>query len=204
MKLYGSLTSPFVRAVRIAAIELGRGEEIVFMPTIVKPAEPNRDFGGRVNPIRRVPAIETDDGEIIVDSRVIIEFLNLTSNGEIIPSDASARINALNRHAVTAGAAEGLVAAMYESRIRPEGTRWPAQRDDLVDKAQAALDWSEDKARDFDRAFDIGTIGLVCLIGYGALRFPEVDWLRGRSQVKALYDRAMERRSVFETVPPAQ
>lgn len=60
MKLYGSLTSPFVRTVRIAAIELGLGAQVELAPTVVRPTEPNRAYGDRINPLRRVPALETE------------------------------------------------------------------------------------------------------------------------------------------------
>jgi glutathione S-transferase len=200
VKLYGSLTSPFVRAVRIAAIELGLDDAIEFAPTIVRPTEPNRDYGRSVNPLRRVPALATEEGETIIDSRVIIEHLNMRAAGSIIPEGA-ARIDALNRHAVTTGATEGLVSAMYETKLRPEPLRWPEWRADLIDKAHAALDWSEERARDFERAFDIGAIGLVCLIGYGGLRFPEIDWLRGRRGIGSFYEKALSRRSVADTAP---
>jgi glutathione S-transferase len=90
---------------------------------------------------------------------------------------------------------------MYESRLRPEEKRWPEWRADLLDKAHAALDWAEKRTADFDRAFDIGTIGLVCLIDYARLRFPEVDWLKGRPRIAALLEKAGQRRSVAETRP---
>ena len=38
MKLYGSFTSPFVRTVRMAAIELGLFDDIEFVETVVVPA----------------------------------------------------------------------------------------------------------------------------------------------------------------------
>lgn len=201
MKLYGSLTSPFVRAVRIAAIELGVENGIEFVPTVVRPTQPNRGYGANVNPLRRVPALETDDGEILVDSRVIVEFLNERGGGEIIPRDAERRIGALNRHAVAAGATEALVSAMYEAKIRPQDKRWPDWRADQIDKARAALDWAEARIVDFERDFDIGAIGLLCLLGYAEFRFPEIDCLAGLPRLSAFSDRAAERRSVAGTRP---
>ncbi len=87
------------------------------------------------------------------------------------------------------------------SKVRPEEKRWPEWRADQIDKAHAALDWAEARAGDFERSFDIGTIGLVCLVGYGGFRFPETGWLKARPRLSALYDEAMERRSVAETRP---
>lgn len=203
MKLYGSLTSPFVRAVRIAAIELGIASQIDFAPTVVKPTEPNRDFGAAVNPLRRVPALETDNGDVFIDSRVIVEFLNKAAKGAIVPKGAAARIACFNRHAVFSGATEALVSAMYESRVRPEKLRWPEWRTDMIDKAQAALDWTEERFDDMPDDFDLGAIALVCLIGYAQLRFPEIDWLASRPKLRAYWDDAQARPSVNETVPTA-
>ena len=85
MKLYGSLTSPFVRAVRIAAIELGLDAEIEFAPTVVRPTQPNRNYGAEVNPFRRVPALEMNDGAVIIDSKVIIDYFDIADEGRRHP-----------------------------------------------------------------------------------------------------------------------
>lgn len=200
MKLYGSLTSPFVRACRIAAIELGLDGVTEFEPTLVRPTQPNFDFGKSVNPLRRVPALETEDGDVIIDSRVIVDYMNERGGGNLIPREAVDRLRCLNRHAVCAGATESLVAAMYETRLRPEEKRWPAWSDDMINKAKAAFDWAEERADEFGE-FDLGSIGLVCLIGYAGFRFPQIEWLDGRKNLKAFADRAGKRTSVAETAP---
>jgi glutathione S-transferase len=201
MKLYGSLTSPFVRTVRIAAIELGLERQIEFVPTVVRPTQPNRDYGSAVNPLRRVPALETDDGDIFIDSRVIVEFLNKAGKGRIVPKGASARIACFNRHAVFAGATEALVAAMYESRLRPEERRWPEWAADQTDKAQAVLDWAEPRMDDIAAEFDLAAIALVCLAGYAQFRFSSIDWLKNRPAVAAFYGEVIQRPSVAATAP---
>lgn len=201
MKLYGSATSPFVRAVRIAAIELGLGGEVDLVPTVVRPTQPNRDFGASVNPLRRVPALETDDGDVFIDSRVIVEFLNKAAKGRVVPKGASARIACFNRHAVFTGATEALVSAMYEMRLRPEERRWPEWAADQVDKAQAAFDWAEPRMEDIGAEFDLGAIALVSLLGYAQFRFASVDWLANRQRLAAFSAAAEKRPSVSETAP---
>lgn len=200
MKLYGSLTSPFVRACRIAAIELGLEGVIEFEPTLVRPTQPNMDYGKSINPLRRVPALETEDGDVIIDSRVIIDYLNERGSGNLIPREAVDRLRCLNRHAVCAGATEALVSAMYETRLRPEEKRWSAWSDDMVQKAKATLDWADERADDF-ADFDLGSIGLVCLIGYAGFRFPQFNWLEGRRRLTAFTERAALRPSVADTIP---
>lgn len=200
MKLYGSLTSPFVRAVRIAAIELGLVDQIELVPTIVRPTEPNRQFGADVNPLRRVPALETDDGLVLVDSRVIIEFFNRATKGDLVPK-GDARIACLNRHAIVSGATEALVSAMYEIRLRPSDLRWRAWSADQTDKAGAALDWVEARIGEFSDEFDLAAIGLVCLVGYAGFRFSEIDWMKSRPGLAAFDAAARARKSVAETAP---
>lgn len=201
MKLYGSLTSPFVRAVRIAAIELGLDGEIELTRTVVKPTEPNRTFGDAVNPLRRVPALEGRNGALLVDSRVIIDYLNGLGAGGIIPAGEEERIDSLNRHAVVSGATEALVLAMYENRLRPENLRWKAWSDDQVDKADHALAWADARIERFATHFDIASIGLVCLVGYARFRFPDRDWMQGRPSLAAYIDDTALRPSVAETAP---
>mgnify|MGYP002785958042 FL=1 len=201
MKLYGSLTSPFVRTVRIAAIELGLDGQIELVPTVVRPTQPNRVFGASVNPLRRVPALETDDGEIFIDSRVIVEFLNRAAKGAVVPKGANARIACFNRHAIFAGATEALVAAMYEMRLRPEERRWPEWAEDQIDKAQAALDWAEPRLDDIAAEFDLAAIAFRCLIDYARFRFSSIDWMKGRPAVAAFAAETERRSSVAVTEP---
>lgn len=201
MILYGSLTSPFVRACRIAAIELGLDSVVEFEPTIVRPTQPNFDYGKTVNPLRRVPALQTEDDDVIVDSRVIVEYMNERGGGALIPRDSVVdRLRCLNRHAVCAGATESLVNAMYETRLRPEEKRWQSWSNDQISKAGAALDWCEARIDEFE-PFDLGAIGLVCLIGYAGFRFPQVDWLGERRSLRVFSDRLAYRKSVAETAP---
>lgn len=201
MKLYGSLTSPFVRTVRIAAIELGLDGQIELVPTVVRPTQPNRDFGASVNPLRRVPALETDDGEIFIDSRVIVEFLNKAAKGVIVPKGAAARIACFNRHAIFAGATDALVSATYETKLRPEERRWPEWTEDQIDKAQAAFDWAEIRMEDIAAAFDLAAIAFLCLIDYAQFRFSSIDWMKGRPAVAAFATGAARRSSVAATAP---
>ena len=71
MKLIGSLTSPYVRKVRIMLaekkIDAKWEEENVWSDATQI---------GRSNPLGKVPCLVLDDGEAIFDSRVIVEYLD--------------------------------------------------------------------------------------------------------------------------------
>ena len=199
MKLYGSTTSPFVRMVRIAALELDADVELA--PTVVKPTLPNADYAREVNPLRRVPALEAADGEIIIDSRVIVEYLNAAKGGALLPAEPAARIKCLNAHAVCAGAIESRVLAMYERRVRPAEFQWPDLVEDQLDKARTAVAWAESRADLFAADMDLAAIALVSFIDYAVFRFPDVDWLGDAPRLAARLEALAARPSVRETFP---
>src|SRR6202023_3970222 len=86
MKLTFSPASPFARKVRIDAIELGLIDKIEFMPTTVVPGQPNDEYL-HINPLKKLPALILDDGDVIIDSYVIVEYLDeLAGGGKLIPA----------------------------------------------------------------------------------------------------------------------
>jgi hypothetical protein len=66
--------SPFARKVRAAAIERALDDRIELEYAEVVPGRSNRAYGEAINPLRKIPALVTDDGRIIYDSTVICEF----------------------------------------------------------------------------------------------------------------------------------
>ena len=74
MKLIGSLTSPYVRKVRVALIE--KRMDIAFKKEDVW--SPDTAIG-ESNPLGKVPVLVLDDGTCLFDSRVIVEFLDARS-----------------------------------------------------------------------------------------------------------------------------
>jgi len=71
MKLYINKASPFARKARILAREAGIADRIEEVETIVSPVAANETLA-RDNPLIKIPALVTDGGETLYDSRVII------------------------------------------------------------------------------------------------------------------------------------
>ena len=89
MKLTFSPASPFARKVRIAAIELGLIDKIEFVPTSVVPGQANDDYS-KITPLKKLPVPITDNGDVILDSYVIVEYLDeLAGGGKLIPASAA-------------------------------------------------------------------------------------------------------------------
>jgi glutathione S-transferase len=117
MQLVGMLDSPFVRRVAISAQCLGIAYE--YNPlSIFKGYDEFR----KLNPLVKVPTLICDDGEMLVDSTLIIAHLqSIAENGRsLMPQDARGNRGALQLIGVALVAMEKLVQIIYETRQRPE------------------------------------------------------------------------------------
>ena len=161
--------SPFVRKVRIAANLLGLDERIELRET---------DLNSEVDPIRidnplgKIPALVAEDGMVLYDSRVILEYFDhLAGGGRIIPREPRARFDALRLQALCDGALDASVLIVYEARYRPAEMRlqtWVDRQSEKVARALAAL---EKAPPAIDATPHVGAIALAALLGYGDLRF---------------------------------
>ena len=70
MKLIIAKPSPYARKARVALIE----KAIEFETIVENPWLPDTGIGD-VNPLGKIPALVLDDGRVIHDSKVIIEYL---------------------------------------------------------------------------------------------------------------------------------
>src|SRR2546430_509036 len=91
MKLTFSPASPFARKVRIAAIETGLIDKIEFTPATVAPGQPNEEYS-KITPLKKLPVLILDNGDVILDSYVIVEYLDeLAGGGKLIPASGPDR-----------------------------------------------------------------------------------------------------------------
>lgn len=170
MKLVFSPSSPFARKVRISAIELGLIDKIEFLSAKVVPGEPNDDYMRDVNPVKKLPALILDNGDVIVDSYVIVEFFDeLAGGNRLIPAAGPARWQVKSNHAILQGMLDSMLLCRYESAVRPEALRWQAWRDDHWNRAWQGMARFENKPDLLSGPFDIVQIGLACVLGYADL-----------------------------------
>src|SRR6201982_4175434 len=93
MILRSSPPSPFGRKAKLALGILGLESEVT-----IEKADPTdaNDSIRRPNPLGKIPALITEDGTVLYDSPVILEYLDhRAGGGKIIPKDSRARIAAL-------------------------------------------------------------------------------------------------------------
>lgn len=191
--LRSSPASPFGRKVKIAAAELGLLDRIeIRMADTVDPNDSLRVE----NPLGKIPALILDDGLVLFDSRVILEWLDIEAGGGgILPAERGARFAALRLQALADGFTDAALLCVYETRFRAEGERsaaWVAHQQGKIDRALAVLEAEPPAA---DAAITVGTIALACGLGYLDLRF-EGRWRAGHPRLAAWL-------ATFETRVPA-
>jgi len=202
MKLTFSPASPFARKVRIAAIELGLIDSIELVPATVVPGQPNEEYS-RITPLKKLPVLILNNGEVILDSYVIVEYLDeLAGGGKLIPASGEARWKVKSDHSLLQGMLDSMLLCRYEKMVRPEPLRWQAWADDHWNRAWAGMARFEANAEALARPFDIVQIGLVCVLGYADFRFADCGWRKAYPKLDAFHDKVLTRPSVKVSLPP--
>lgn len=200
MKLYGSLTSPYVRKVRIVLMEKNLAHDLV----VEGPADAAGNVA-RLNPLRAIPVLERDDGEVLFDSLMICEYIDsLNDKPRLYPASGEARWQALRWQALGQGMLEATVARMVEGRK-------PAEKQDasVIAKHEAriaaALAFAAARvpASGFilGGSFGISDIALGTALGYLDLRYVH-DWRGKFPKLATWYAALAQRPSFVETVAP--
>ena len=203
MKLTFSPSSPYARKVRIAAIELGLIGKIEFVAAAVQPGKLNEDYSRDISPLRKLPALILDDGSTIVDSYVIVEYLDeLAGGGKLIPTSGPERWKVKSDHSLLQGMLDSMLLCRYESMVRPEPLRWKAWSDDHWNRAWTGMARFENKPDVLSGPFTIAQIGLVCVLGYADFRFADCGWRKAYPKLDAFHQKMLERPSVKISVPP--
>jgi glutathione S-transferase len=202
MKLTFSPASPFARKVRIAAIELGLIDKIEFRPATVVPGQPNDEYS-HINPLKKLPALILDNGDVIIDSYVIVEYLDeLAGGGKLIPASGANRWRVKSDHSLLQGMLDSMLLCRYEKMVRPQGLQWPAWSEDHWKRAWSGMARFEKQADVLSRPLDIVQIALTCVLGYADFRFADCGWRKAYPKLDAFHERMLSRPSAKISVPP--
>src|SRR3981189_2298854 len=163
MKLTFSPASPFARKVRIAAIETGLIDKIEFISATVAPGQANEDYS-RITPLKKLSVLILDNGEVLLDSYVIVEYLDeLAGGGKLIPASGATRWKVKSDHSLLQGMLDSKLLCRYERMVRPKELQWKAWSDDHWNRAWSGMAHFENHPEVLARPFDISQIGLTCV-----------------------------------------
>lgn len=200
MKLVYTTRSPFARKCLAAAIELGIDAKIELTRAEVGIGVKNEPYTSSVNPLGKLPSLILDDGTSLVDSAVIVEYLNDFAGGTLIPRGED-RWRVKSEHAIVQGMTDSIVAARRERSVRPKELHWQTWDDDQIARVRQSLAWFEARPGSLDADFNLAQLALVCALDYMTFRMPENPWQPGFPKVAAFVARASTRPALSRTVP---
>lgn len=142
MQLIGMLDSPYVRRVAVALRALD-------LPFEHRPVSVFRQFDvfASTNPIVKAPTLVTDEGVVLMDSTLILQWLEhcAVRSGNrarsLTPASSADRLHDLRLTGLALAACEKTVQTVYEQELRP------------MEKQHAP--WLERVGRQLDAAFEL-------------------------------------------------
>jgi len=203
MKLIGSLTSPYVRKVRVVMAEKKLDyqfeiEDVWAEDSILKS-----------NPLGKVPCLVLEGGEAVFDSRVIVEYVDTRSPvSRLIPEGSRERTEVRTWEALADGVIDALILARLELTWsgRDDSQRSQAWVDRQMAKVHASLAAMSkgvgDKPWCSGIHLSLADIAVGCALGYLDFRFPQVAWRDQHANLAKLAEKLNARQSFIDTKPP--
>lgn len=175
MILIGQYDSPFVRRVAIALRLYGMGYE----------HRPWSTFGDAdriapFNPLRRVPTLVLDDGEVLIESTAILDHLDecVGPSRALIAGSGAPRRHALKVCALATGLADKAVSLVYERVLHQAASdQWIARCGTQIAGVLAALEASRAASGTrfwFGDAIGHADIAVACVLRFTREAHPEL------------------------------
>ncbi|RMM54445.1 hypothetical protein ALQ77_02732 [Pseudomonas corrugata] len=135
MKLIGMLDSPYVRRVAISLDLMGVSFEHVAL-SVFGSFEAFR----AINPVVKAPSLVLDDGNVLMDSTLIIDYFEAQAcaDKKLMPQQAMPLVASLQVLGLALAACEKTVQIVYERQLRPEEKRHQPWLDRVVGQLLAA------------------------------------------------------------------
>ena len=178
MKLYGSFGSPFTRRVGTTLLLYNlKHEHLVLRANVPEELEQLK----KINPLARIPALETDDGMALVDSVTILDYLDrlVGPDGALTPSTGAVRTQMLSLIGIGAGAVEKSVSCYYEEGVnakRPPDKIYRPWVDTMYEQTKDGLEVVESMVKGpwiMGNKITQADVSLVCFFDFIVKHRPE-------------------------------
>ena len=201
MKLIGSVTSPYVRKVRVVMAD--KKLDYSFIQENVWAADTTIQ---QTNPLGKVPCLVMEDGSTLYDSRVIAEYLDtLTPVCKLLPPNGRDRAEIKVWEALADGVLDAAILVRLETTLRPEAQQSPEWIARQWGKVHAGLRVMSERlgesAFSAGNHYSLADVAVGCALGWIAFRFPDIDWRGDYPNLARLFDKLSERQSFKDTVP---
>jgi glutathione S-transferase len=135
MQLIGMLDSAFVRRVAITMQLLGIDYEHKSISVFS-----TYDRFRAINPVVKAPTLVCDDGVQLMDSTLIIDYLETLAGRSLMPSDPRQRRDELRLIGLALAACEKTVQTVHERRLRPAEKQHAPWAKRITEQLVAALE----------------------------------------------------------------
>jgi len=200
MQLIGMLDSPFVRRVAITMQLLGLPYEHKSLSVFS-----TYDQFRALNPMVKAPTLVCDDGVQLIDSTLIIDYLETLAGRSLMPAEPAKRRAALRRIGIALAACEKTVHIMLETRLRPADKQHEPWTRRVKEQLLAALEALEHEisASPLPCGEDLGQDSLTVAVTwrFTQLLVPELIAPAAFPALAAQSERC-ERLAAFIAVPP--
>jgi glutathione S-transferase len=204
MHLLYSAASPFARVVRIALLETGLDARVAKKEVTRARLYSAESEVLTVNPIGRVPTLELDDGTILTESKLILDYIDACNPGsKLMPRDGSDGWRTLAEMGQALGLLEGIVSWLRAlASLKDQDTSEIIARETIrVNRAADALEVAVDNGA-YTGPITSAQIVLGAALGLVEPRLPVWKWREGRAGLSAWYDTIAARSSFQLTMPP--
>ncbi|OEZ88547.1 putative GST-like protein YibF [Janthinobacterium sp. HH104] len=200
MKLIGMLDSPYVRRVAIC-LQL-QGINYEHLPLSVFR---NMDALREINPVIKVPTLVLDDGQVLMDSTLILHYLSLLRPATSVP-DLANSVRALRLTGLALAAYEKAVQIVYERKLRPLDKQHAPWLERVSMQLHAAWNLLEQECAHLPLPSETGTIdqaGVTIAVGwsFAQLETPDIVKPADYPAIHA-YTRSAETLPAFLATPP--
>ncbi|MBV8647687.1 glutathione S-transferase [Paludibacterium sp.] len=134
MQLIGMLDSPYVRRVAITLHQLHYSFEHRSISVFRQ-----MDLFRQINPVIKAPTLVCDDGTVLMESTLILDYIAAETGKDLLPADLAARRHALRAVGLALVAMEKSVQIVYELNLRPADKQLGSWIERIVEQAAAAF-----------------------------------------------------------------
>lgn len=195
MQLRSSPPSPFGRKIKLAMAILGLKDRIEVVEA--NTADPSDSLRSQ-NPLGKIPALVLENGDVLYDSAVILEYLDFLAGGGKLFPEGEARFKVLRDQALSDGMMDAAILKIYEKRFKEPKYRdpaWDAYQGAKMDRALEHFEANTPATPSTAADVDASDITLACALGYLDTRFGG-EWRNSYPKLVAWLD-------AFEAAVPA-
>ena len=195
MRLFYTPNSPYARIARVTTLELNLGKQVQMQKVTVRD---HNSYLLNYNPTGKVPTLETNDGFILSETRIICAFLNHLNDEIKVVADISDQLSQ-QFEGIASGFLDGIAVWVREQR-RPPSEQSPGVIELEQLRALRCIDHFERLADRLNQSPKLGHIILGCALGMEA-RLAEFQWRQHHPRLANWYDEFSRRLSMQATVP---